>query len=160
MVQYKLPEEKIQVPRFEEAAGFYTTAQRSRTMSKIRNKNTRPEMRLRKALWNAGLRYRLHQKDIPGRPDVVIEKWKVAIFVDGEFWHGYEWSKKRDKIKTNRAFWIPKIERNMQRDREVNMELKRLGSEVFRFWEDEEKKEIGTCVQRVLDFVEHQKKYR
>ena len=160
MVQYKLPEETIQVPRFAEAAGFYTTAQRSRTMSKIRNKNTRPEMRLRKALWNAGLRYRLHQKDIPGRPDVVIEKWKVAIFVDGEFWHGYEWSKKRDTIKTNRAFWIPKIERNMQRDREVNMELKRLGYEVFRFREYEVNEEIRTCVKRVLDFVEHQKKYR
>lgn len=160
MVNYPLPEEKISVPRFEEEAGFYTTAQRSRTMSKIRSKNTRPEMRLRKALWNAGLRYRLHRRDIPGRPDIVIEKFKVAIFVDGEFWHGYEWEKKREKIKTNRAFWIPKIERNMQRDREVNRQLKKMGYEVFRFWEHEVKKEIGVCIKKVLDFVEHQKKYQ
>ncbi|MEZ4934762.1 MAG: very short patch repair endonuclease [Saprospiraceae bacterium] len=160
MVNYPLPEEKISVPRFEEEAGFYTTAQRSRTMSKIRSKNTRPEMRLRKALWNAGLRYRLHRRDIPGRPDIVIEKFKVAIFVDGEFWHGYEWEKKREKIKTNRAFWIPKIERNMQRDREVNWQLKKMGYEVFRFWENEVKKEIGVCIKKVLDFVEYQKKYQ
>lgn len=160
MVNYPLPEEKISVPRFEEEAGFYTTAQRSRTMSKIRSKNTRPEMRLRKALWNAGLRYRLHRRGIPGRPDIVIEKFKVAIFVDGEFWHGYEWEKKREKIKTNRAFWIPKIERNMQRDREVNLQLKKMGYEVFRFWEGEVKKEIGVCIKKILDFVEHQKKYQ
>jgi DNA mismatch endonuclease (patch repair protein) len=160
MVNYPLPEEKISVPRFEEEAGFYTTAQRSRTMSKIRSKNTRPEMRLRKALWNAGLRYRLHRRDVPGRPDIVIEKFKVVIFVDGEFWHGYEWEKKREKIKTNRAFWIPKIERNMQRDREVNWQLKKMGYEVFRFWENEVKKEIGVCIKKVLDFVEHQKKYQ
>ena len=159
MRKYPLPSEKIKVPRFEESAGFYTSAQRSRMMSKIRSKNTRPEMRLRKALWNAGLRYRLHRKDLPGKPDIAIQKIKVAIFVDGEFWHGYEWEKKREKIKTNRAFWIPKIERNMQRDREVNEELKKMGFEVFRFWEHEVKKEIGACIKQVLDFVEHQKKY-
>ena len=160
MVKYKLPSEKIKVPRFEESAGFYTTAQRSRTMSKIRGKNTRPEMRLRKALWHAGLRYRTNRKDVPGKPDIVIQKWKIALFVDGEFWHGYEWEIKREKIKSNRAFWIPKIERNMQRDREVNAILKKMGYEVFRFWEHEVKKEIGACIKQVLDFVEHQKMYQ
>ena len=159
MAQYPLPSEKIKVPRFEEAAGFYTSAQRSRMMSKIRGKNTRPEMRLRKALWNAGLRYRTNRRDIPGKPDIVIKKWKIAIFVDGEFWHGYDWEKKREKIKSNRAFWIPKIERNMQRDREVNAELKSMGFEVFRFWEREVKKELGACVKKVLDMVEHRKRY-
>ncbi len=159
MHKYPLPSEKIIVPRFEESAGFYTSAQRSRMMSKIRSKNTRPEMRLRKALWNAGLRYRLHNKHLPGKPDIAIQKLKIAIFVDGEFWHGYEWEKKRGKIKSNRAFWIPKIERNMQRDREVNALLKKMGFEVFRFWESEVKKEIGTCIKQVLDYVAHQKKF-
>ncbi len=159
MHKYPLPSEKITVPRFEESAGFYTSAQRSRMMSKIRGKNTRPEMRLRKALWNAGLRYRLHNEHLPGKPDIAIQKLKIAIFVDGEFWHGYEWEKKREKIKSNRAFWIPKIERNMQRDREVNAQLKNMGFEVFRFWESEVKKEIGTCIKQVLDYVEHQKKF-
>ncbi len=159
MHKYPLPTEKIQVPRFEEEAGFYTSAQRSRMMSKIRSKNTRPEMRLRKALWNAGLRYRIHRKDLPGRPDIVVKKLKIVIFVDGEFWHGYDWSTKREKIKSNRAFWIPKIERNMQRDREVNAELAQMGYQVFRFWEHEVKKEIGACIKQVLDFVEYQKKF-
>ena len=159
MIKYPLPSEKIKVPRFEESAGFYTSAQRSRMMSKIRGKNSRPELRLRKALWNAGLRYRLHRKDVPGKPDIVIQKWMIAIFVDGEFWHGYDWEKKREKIKSNRAFWIPKIERNMQRDREVNAQLKSMGYEVLRFWEHEVKKEIGACIKQVLDFVEYQKKY-
>lgn len=150
-------EPPIPVPRFNEENGFYTSAQRSRMMSKIRGKNTRPEMLLRKALWHAGLRYRLHKKSLPGRPDIAIQRLKIAIFVDGEFWHGYQWEEKQHKIKTNRAFWIPKIERNMQRDREVNEQLRRMGYHVLRFWENEVRKELGACIKQVLDLVELQK---
>ena len=154
--KYKI-EDPIQVPRFTEANGFYTSAKRSRMMSKIRGKNTRPEMLLRKALWHAGLRYRLHKKSLPGKPDIAIQKWKIAIFVDGEFWHGYQWEKKKKKIKSNRAFWIPKIERNMQRDRENNLKLQSMGFHVLRFWETEVRKELGTCLKRILDLIEKQK---
>lgn len=156
--KYQIPEEDpISVPRFTEANGFYTSAQRSRTMSKIRGKNTRPEMLLRKALWHAGVRYRLHKKGLPGSPDIVIQSLKLAIFVDGEFWHGFKWEEKKEKIKSNRAFWIPKIERNMQRDRENNAKLRAMGFHVLRFWEGEVRKELGTCLKRILDLIERQK---
>ena len=153
-INYKPTDEQIKVPRFEEAAGFYTTRQRSRTMAKIKGKNTKPEILLRKALWAAGFRYRLHSKDLPGRPDISSKKYKLAIFVDGEFWHGKDWHLKRDSIKSNRAFWIPKIERNRQRDREVNAELEAMGYTVFRFWSIDVKKNLGRCVKEILDYVD------
>ncbi len=158
MAKYK-PLPPIKVPRFEEAAGFYTTPERSKTMSKIKGKNTAPELQLRRALWAAGVRFRLHRKDLPGKPDMANKRLKLAIFVDGEFWHGYQWNKKKEKIKTNRDFWIPKIERNIQRDREVDMELTKMGFAVFRFWEYEVKKELGKCVKKILDYLENQVKY-
>jgi DNA mismatch endonuclease, patch repair protein len=125
---------KIKVPRFEEAAGFYTTPDRSKLMGQIKSKNTKPEVLLRKELWKRGYRYRTNVKKIPGKPDIVISKFKVVIFVDGEFWHGYQWDDKKEKIKTNRGFWIPKIERNIQRDEEVNELLEAQGWTVIRFW--------------------------
>ena len=101
-------EEKIKVPRFNEASGFYTTKKRSKIMSKIRGKNTKPEMLFRKALWHKGVRYRVNSKKLPGKPDVSIQKYKLAIFIDGEFWHGYNWDEKKVCIKSNRDFWIQK----------------------------------------------------
>ena len=123
MINYKDDSHKIIVPRFEEAAGFYTTKQRSYNMSRIKSKNSKPEMILRKALWAKNIRFRLHDKSLPGRPDIVIKKYKLAIFVDGEFWHGFDWKTNRERIKSNRLFWIPKIERNMQKDERVNCGL-------------------------------------
>ena len=143
----------IKVPRFEESNGFYTTKKRSQMMSGIKSKNTSPETLLAKALWHSGIRYRKNCKNLPGKPDLVNKKLKLAVFVDGEFWHGYAWESKKAKIKSNRAFWIPKIERNMQRDAEVNAILQKKGFRVIRFWEKEVKKELGTCVKRVLDYI-------
>ncbi|MBI5917437.1 MAG: very short patch repair endonuclease [Bacteroidetes bacterium] len=153
MADYKFPD-KISVPRFEEAAGFYTTPERSKLMSKIRGKNTAPERSFRKALWEAGVRYRLHRKDLPGKPDIANKKLRLAIFIDGAFWHGYLWEEKKGKIKSNKAFWIPKIERNMQRDTENTQRLERLGFTVFRFWEHDLKREMGACLKKILDHVE------
>jgi DNA mismatch endonuclease, patch repair protein len=143
--------QRIQVPRFNEEAGFYTTPQRSEMMSHIRSTNSKPEVALRKALWHFGYRYRIHDRRLPGKPDLVFAKQKIALFVDGDFWHGYDWRQKREKIKSNAAFWIPKIERNMQRDREVNAQLEALGWRVVRIWEHELKKaEFGATVGRVV----------
>lgn len=147
-------EPKIKVPRFNEASGFYTTKKRSKIMSKIRGKNTKPELLFRKVLWAKGIRYRVHSKKLPGKPDISIQKYKLAIFIDGEFWHGYNWDEKKKTIKSNRAFWIPKIERNMQRDREVNIELASLGYTVFRFWEREIKKELDKCINDVMVYLD------
>ncbi|MFD2604512.1 very short patch repair endonuclease [Euzebyella marina] len=144
------PEERIKVPRFNEESGFYTTPKRSKIMSKIRGKNTKPELAFRKALYAAGYRYRVDYKKLIGKPDILLKKYKTAIFIDGEYWHGHNWQERKPKIKTNRDFWVAKIERNMQRDREVNQELERLGYKVFRFWETEIKKELDRCLTEVL----------
>lgn len=144
----------IKVPRFEETAGFYTTKARSRLMSKIRSQNTKSEIKLRKALWNLGIRYRKNVKALPGTPDIVISKYKTVIFIDGEFWHGYNWDNKKDRIKSNRAFWIPKIERNIQRDQHNSRILANLGWKVFRFWDYQIKKEFGTCLLQILNYID------
>lgn len=122
-------------------------------MSKIRSENTTPEIKLRKLLWNLGIRYRLNDKSLPGKPDIVIKKHKLAIFVDGEFWHGYNWNEKREKIKSNRDYWIPKIEKNIARDSENTQKLEYLGYTVFRFWDHEINKNIGTCVQKIINDI-------
>jgi DNA mismatch endonuclease, patch repair protein len=143
----------IKVPRFEEAEGFYTTPQRSKLMSRIRGSNTKPELLFRKALWKEGVRYRINCKGLPGKPDVANRTLKFAIFIDGEFWHGHDWEKKKSTIKSNRKFWIPKIERNMQRDAENNLKLKALNFKVFHFWESSIQKELSRCVSEVLDYI-------
>lgn len=150
-------ENKIKVPRFSEEAGFYTTKARSKNMSKIRGRDTKAEILFRKALWAKGYRYRVNYKKLIGKPDIVFNKYKIVIFIDGEFWHGYQWEEKKDKIKSNRGFWIPKIERNMQRDRDVNETLKAKGYTVFRFWEQEIKKDFERCFAEVF---EHLKTFR
>lgn len=152
MVDYH--ENRIKVPRFKEANGFYTTKDRSKIMSKIRNRDTKPEQKLRKLLWSLGIRYRKNVKSLPGTPDVAIKKYKLAIFIDGEFWHGYNWEEKKDKIKSNRKYWIPKIERNMQRDREVNLQYKEMDWTVLRFWDNEIKKEFGASIIKILEYIE------
>ncbi|MEQ8703507.1 MAG: very short patch repair endonuclease [Phaeodactylibacter sp.] len=142
------------VPRFEEARTHYISEQRSRTMSRIRSKDTKTEVKLRKALWAKGYRYRKNVKSLPGSPDIAIKKYKVAVFIDGEFWHGYNWEQKRQTIKRNRAYWIPKIERNMERDRENTRQLQEKGWLVLRFWEQRLKKEFQTCLCLITEAIE------
>lgn len=147
------PTERIKVPRFNEESGFYTTPERSKIMGKIRGKNTKPELAFRRALWQAGYRYRIGCKKLIGKPDIALKKYKTVIFIDGEYWHGYNWEERKQKIKTNRDFWIPKIERNIQRDQEVNHALKEKGYTVFRFWDSEIKKNLDECLDLVLDHL-------
>ena len=149
-------EERIKVPRFNEESGFYTTPQRSKIMSKIRGKNTKPELAFRKALYAKGYRYRIDYKKLIGKPDIALPKYKTVIFIDGEYWHGKNWEERKPKIKTNREFWIAKFERNIQRDAEVNRALGEKGYTVFRFWESEIKKELDACLHRVIQHLERQ----
>ncbi len=150
----KYTENQIIVPRFNEANGFYTTKQRSELMGKIKSQNTKPELKLKKALWNLGYRYRKSLKKLPGSPDIVYSKYQLAIFIDGEFWHGYNWSEKKTRIKTNREFWIPKIERNIQRDKLNNQLLTDAGWHVIRFWEHELKNDFDGCVNKVISYLQ------
>lgn len=100
-----------------------TPEQRSRAMKAIKYSGTSIEMKLRKELWSRGLRYRKNPHYICGRPDIAFIGKKVAVFCDGEFWHGKDWDKKKPRIKTNREHWIETIEGKMQQDREVNAAL-------------------------------------
>ncbi|MDB5086874.1 MAG: Very short patch repair protein [Mucilaginibacter sp.] len=108
---------------------------------------------MRKALWAKGIRYRKNNKTLPGKPDITILKYKIAIFIDGEFWHGYNWPKKKLAIKANRDYWIPKIERNMQRDEANNIKLIKLGFRVFRFWEKQVQKETAYCINEIKQYI-------
>ena len=152
MIKYG-EEETIKVPRFSDVEGFYTTKVRSKLMSKIKVKNTKPELIFRKELWRRGIRYRIDYKKLPGKPDIISKKYKLIIFIDGEFWHGYNWQEKKKKIKANRKFWIPKIERNMQRDRQNNEKLEKMGYKVFRFWEHEVRKGLSKCLDHVFEYL-------
>ncbi len=150
----------IIVPRFNEENGFYTTKDRSNLMRKIKGSDTKPELKLRKFLWNIGLRYRKNVKKLPGSPDIVFNKYRLVIFIDGEFWHGYNWEEKKQKIKSNRDFWIPKIERNIERDKNINKQYSQLNWKIMRFWEHEIKNEFGKCATNILDFISYCDTYK
>ena len=111
------------------------TPVRSKVMRSIKGVNTSIEIKLRKQLFNLGLHYRVNYKDLPGSPDIVFPKQKVAIFCDSDFWHGKTLNRKRKTIKNNRNYWIGKIKDNIERDKRNNKELKKLGWGVLRFWE-------------------------
>jgi DNA mismatch endonuclease (patch repair protein) len=143
----------VAVAQFSEENGFYTTAKRSHNMSQIKSKGTKPEKLLKKALWESGIRYKTPKKTLFGKPDFSLKKYKLVIFVDGAFWHGYDWEYRKNNIKTNREFWIAKIERNMERDLEVNEFYKNKGWTVLRFWDFEVKGELGACIKKVLDEI-------
>ena len=110
-----------------------TPEQRKKCMRSNKSTGTKPELVLAKAMWALGLRYRKNSGSIFGKPDFSFKKYKVAVFVDGEFWHGKDWEQKKAEIKGNREFWIAKIERNIQRDIEVTGRLKAEGWTVLRF---------------------------
>lgn len=144
---------KVAVAQFSEANGFYTTKKRSYNMSQIRSTGTKPELLLKKALWGAGIRYKNPKIPLPGKPDISLKKYKLVIFVDGAFWHGYDWENRKHAIKSNREFWIAKIERNIQRDEEVNSFYQSKGWTVLRFWDFEVKGEIGICLKSILNSI-------
>lgn len=123
-------------------------------MSKIRGKDTKPELLFRKGLTKLGIRYRINFKGLPGKPDISNKKRKLVVFIDGEFWHGHDWDIKKTKIKSNRDFWIPKIERNMQRDRKNNRKLEEMGFKVFRFWEADVKKNLDQCLLQITKYLD------
>ena len=122
-------------------------------MSNVRSRNTSIELTLRKALWHEGVRYRKNLSTLPGRPDIAITKYRIAIFCDGEFWHGKNWNTKRDRIKTNRAYWLPKIERNIARDNENEKKLLSMGWIVFRFWGEDISKHLNDCVNEIKEAI-------
>lgn len=127
----------------------HTPEQRRRNMQAVKNKDSKIEVMLRKELWNRGLRYQKNLTKVYGKPDIVFIGKKVAVFCDSEFWHGYDWENKKNEIKSKREFWIPKIERNIQRDIEVTNKLQAEGWVVLRFWGNDIKKNLIECADKI-----------
>ena len=122
-------------------------------MQAIRSKDTTIELALRKALWKKGIRYRKNYKGLIGKPDIVITKYRIVVFCDSDFWHGYNWDNRKSRIKSNQEYWIPKIERNMKRDKEVTAVLVEQGWIVLRFWEHSIRKNLESCLDDIEEAV-------
>ena len=131
-------------------------------MSAVKSKDTRPELKLRKALWREGLRYRVNYKKLPGKPDIVFTKWKVVVFCDGDFWHGHNWAVRgqnslQEELSGYSQYWREKILRNIERDDENNKALIALGWTVVRIWESDIKNDLDGCVKTVKESLFEQK---
>ena len=135
--------------------------QRKKNMQNICSENTEIEVTLRKALWERGYRYRKNFNVLPGRPDIVLTKYKIAIFCDSEFFHGKDWDILEERLKksNNSEYWIKKIARNRERDDEINKKLSFLGWKVLRFWGKDIKNNIDGCIQVIEEAVFTQKIY-
>ncbi|WP_026653309.1 very short patch repair endonuclease [Butyrivibrio proteoclasticus] len=129
--------------------------QRSKNMRHIHSKDTKIEMLLRKELWSKGYRYRKNYKMLPRNPDIAITKYKIAIFCDGEFFHGKDWEVLRPKLEksNNSEFWINKISKNRQRDEDVNKKLQFEGWTVIRFWGTDIRKNIDECIKVIEETI-------
>ena len=132
---------------------IFPRAKRSVIMSKISGKETKPEVMVRKYLFAKGFRYRKNVKDLPGKPDIVLSKYKTVIFVNGCFWHGHENCKYFRLPKTRTEWWKEKINRNKQRDTEQKATLENLGWKVMTVWECEIKKDKGQCLNNILETI-------
>jgi len=130
-----------------------TSALRHKIMSRIRSNGTSIELLLCKALWREGIRYRKNLKTLPGKPDIAITKYKIAVFCDGEFWHGKNWESNKNKIKENHDFWVAKIERNIARDNKNEKKLANMGWTVLRFWGRDIKKNLNECVNEIKEAI-------
>ena len=131
----------------------HTPEQRSKNMKAVKNKGSNIETMLQKELWHRGLRYRKNVKTGYGKPVIAFIGKKVAVFCDSEFFHGYDWENKNKEIKSNRDFWIPKIEKNMARDKEVTEKLLADGWIVLRFWGNEIKRNLSQCADKIESVV-------
>ncbi len=132
-----------------------TKEQRHKNMKNIRGKDTTIEVILRKALWEKGYRYRKNCRSLPGTPDIVLTKYKIAIFCDSEFFHGKDWEVLKPRLEkgNNAEFWVSKISRNKERDDEVNKKLLFQGWTVIRFWGNDIKKNLDECVRVIEETI-------
>ena len=132
-----------------------TKEQRHRNMSNIKNKDTSIELKLRKALWKKGYRYRKNYNKLPGKPDIVLTKYRIAIFCDSEFFHGKDWEKLKLQLEKgkNSEFWINKISKNIERDEKIEKELNFMGWTVLRFWGKDINKNVDECVKVVEEKI-------
>ena len=132
---------------------YDSTPETRKRMSKVKLKGGKAETLLAKALWHHGYRYRKNDKRLPGSPDIAILRHRIAIFVDGEFWHGKDWETCKSRLKRNREYWIEKIEENMARDLRNDQLLIQSGWTPIHFWEKEIMKNLPVCVAEVEEAI-------
>ena len=130
-------------------------AQRRKNMQAVKSTGSAIETMLAKELWKRGYRYRKNNTSVYGKPDLTFKKLKIAVFVDGEFWHGKDWETRKQDHKSNVKFWHSKIERNMERDKEVNLHLSNEGWTILRFWGKEIKSNLQQCIQSIEDTIKN-----
>ena len=129
---------------------YDSTPETRKRMAKVKLKNGTAEQLLAMRLWHLGYRYRKNDKRLPGSPDIAITKYQIAIFVDGEFWHGKDWESRKERLKRNRTYWIEKIEENIARDERVDQELRAQGWIPLHFWEKDVLKDVDLCLDEIL----------
>lgn len=129
---------------------IWTKEKRSEVMSKIRGKNTKPEIILRSQLFKQGFRFRVHQKNLPGKPDIVLAKYKTAIFVHGCFWHYHKNCREGRIPSTNSKFWKVKLDKNVQRDEVHRLQLEKLGWQVIIVWECDIELKLKNVLNRII----------
>lgn len=137
-----------------------TKEQRRKNMQAVKNKGSKIEILLGKELWKRNLRYRKNYKSVFGKPDFVFKKYKVAVFCDSEFWHGKDWETKKHEHKSNIDFWYKKIQRNIERDKEVNDELIKQGWKVLRFWGQDIVKNSLLCANKIEQVINAKKELK
>ena len=136
-----------------------TKEQRHKNMKNIKSQGTSIELKLRKELWRRGYRYRKNYTELPGKPDIVLTKYKIAIFCDSEFFHGKDWEVLKPQLEKgkNADFWIKKISKNQQHDDDINKQLQFLGWTVIRFWGKDIMKKTDECMQVIEENIFEQK---
>ena len=130
-----------------------TTPEISKRMANVHLKAGKAETILAKELWKRGLRYCKNYKKLPGSPDIAILKYRIAVFIDGEFWHRKDWNQKKNRLKSNQGYWIEKIEENIARDKRNDLLLSEMGWTPIHFWEKDVNKSLSSCVDRIMNIV-------
>lgn len=139
-----------------------TAEQRKKNMQAVRATGSKIETALAKALFAQGLRYRKNDRTVFGKPDLTFKKYKLAVFVDSEFWHGKDWETRKHDHKSNQEFWYKKIERNIERDKEVNEYLLKQGWKVLRFWGKDIIKNLRNCtdiIEKEINEIKRENKH-
>lgn len=131
-----------------------TSPEISKRMSHVKTKKNSAEVMLAKSLWHRGYRYRLNYKALPGSPDVALTKYRIAIFIDGEFWHGKDFEQRKTKLKNNKDYWIEKIQENIDRDLKNDKLLRQMDWYPIHFWSNDVIKYCNQCIEEVICLID------
>lgn len=131
-----------------------TSPEISKRMSHVKTKRNSAEIMIAKSLWHRGYRYRLNYKTLPGSPDIALTKYRIAIFIDGEFWHGKDFEQRKTKLKNNKDYWIEKIQENIDRDLKNDKLLRQMEWYPIHFWSNDVIKYCNQCVEEVICLID------